>query len=62
MSRSVLPGMKHNLDVLCRHYGIPLDHHHAGSDSRACAEILLRCLEEGADVRKHIRTCSFKKD
>lgn len=62
MGRALLPGMKHNLDVLCRYYGIPLDHHVASSDSRACAEILLRYIADGADVRKHIRTCSFKKD
>lgn len=61
MGRRMLPGMKHNLDVLCDHYGIPLEHHHAGSDSRACAELLLHYLDEGADVKQHIRTCSFKK-
>jgi DNA polymerase-3 subunit epsilon len=54
--------MRHNLDVLCGHYGIPLDHHHAGSDSRACAEILLHYLEEGADIRQSIRTCSFRDE
>ena len=61
MGRRLLPGMRHNLDVLCGYYGIKLDHHHAGSDSRACAEILLRYLEAGADVRPFIRTCSFRK-
>lgn len=62
VGRRFLPGMKHNLDVLCRYYGIPLDHHHAGSDSRACAEILLHYISDGADLRQGIRTCSFKKD
>ena len=61
MGRRLLPGMRHNLDVLCGYYGIELDHHHAGSDSRACAEILLRYLESGADIRQFIRTCSFRK-
>lgn len=61
MGRRLLPGMKHNLDVLCDYYGIPLDHHHAGSDSRACACLLLRYLESGADIRGFIRTCSFNK-
>ena len=56
MGRVLLPGMKHNLNILCGHYGIPLDHHHAGSDSRACAEILLRYLRDGADERQFIRT------
>ena len=61
MGRRLLPGMSHKLNVLCDHYGICLDHHKADSDSRACAQILLRYLEDGADVRQFIRTCSFKK-
>lgn len=61
MGRRVLPGMSHKLNVLCDYYGISLDHHHAASDSRACAEILLRYLEEGADICQHIRTCSLSK-
>ncbi|MBR6407400.1 MAG: 3'-5' exonuclease [Clostridia bacterium] len=61
MGRRILPGMSHSLDILCRNYGICLDHHHADSDSSACAEILLRYLESGADVRQFIRTCSFNK-
>ncbi len=61
MGRRLLPGMRHNLDVLCDYYGIDLDHHHAQSDSLACAQILLRYLEAGADVRAFIRTCSFRK-
>ncbi len=56
MGRRLLPGMRHRLNDLCDLYGIPLDHHHAGSDSRACAEILLRFIEAGADVRQFIRT------
>ena len=59
MGRRLLPGMSHKLNVLCDYYGICLDHHKADSDSRACAEILLRYLESGADVRPFIRTCSF---
>ena len=56
MGKALLPGMKHNLNILCGHYGIPLDHHHAGSDSRACAEILLRYIRSGASPEKYIRT------
>lgn len=61
MGRRLLPGMRHNLDVLCGYYGIALDHHQAESDSRACAEILLRYLDAGADIRQFIRTWSFRK-
>ena len=61
MGRRLLPGMRHKLNVLCDYYGICLDHHKADSDSHACAEILLRYLADGADVRQFIRTCSFNK-
>ena len=61
MGRRVLPGQGHKLNELCACYGIPLDHHHAGSDSRACAQILGRYLESGADPRQFIRTYSFTR-
>ena len=59
MGRCLLPERSHKLDALCGYYGIELQHHHAGSDSRACAEILLRYLEAGAEPRSFIRTYSF---
>lgn len=61
VGRRFLPGMKRNLNVLCDYYGIPLDHHQAASDSRACAQILLRYMESGFDWRNHVRTFSFVK-
>ena len=59
MGRRLLPGMSHRLNVMCDYYGIALNHHQALSDSRACACILLKYLEGGADIRQHIRTWSF---
>ena len=56
MGRKLLPNMKHNLNVMCEHYNIPLDHHKADSDSRACAEILLKYQADGADEKQFIRT------
>ena len=56
IGRDVLPNMRHNLNVMCEHYGIALDHHQAASDSRACAEILLRYIDAGYDVNSFIRT------
>ena len=61
MGRRLLPGISHRLNDLCAYYGIELEHHHAASDSRACAQILLHYLEDGADVRQFIRTCSLNK-
>ncbi len=59
MGRSLLPGMSHKLNDLCCYYGIELEHHYAASDSHACAEILLRYLESGADANRYIRTFSL---
>ena len=57
MGRQLLPELpNHKLDTLCDYLDLELDHHHAGSDSRACAEILLYYLDGGADIRRYIRT------
>lgn len=56
MGRKLLPKMSHSLDAMCGYYGIKLQHHHAASDSRACAEILLRYINAGADVGSFLRT------
>ena len=56
MGRSLLPGISHTLNDMCAYYGIDLNHHRADSDSHACAEILLRYLESGAEPERFIRT------
>jgi len=60
MGRRLLPKMSHCLDAMCDYYGICLDHHQADSDSRACAEILLRFIQGGADVNQFIRNYKMK--
>jgi len=35
-----------NLPAVCRHFGIPLDHHNAASDTEACAQIMIMALDE----------------
>ena len=40
-SRRKLKLPSHKLDAVCRYCGIPLDHHHAGSDAIAAARILI---------------------
>lgn len=60
MGRRILPGISHKLNALCEYYGIALNHHNAASDSRACAEILLRYIESGADAEQYIRAYSLK--
>lgn len=34
-----------NLPAVCRHFGIPLNHHDAASDTEACAQIMIRAME-----------------
>ena len=41
LSRRKLKLPSHKLDAVCRYCGIPLDHHHAGSDAIAAARILI---------------------
>ena len=60
MGRKVIPGISHKLNDLCEYYGICLDHHHADSDSRAAAEILMKYMEAGAAPEEYIRTYNMK--
>ena len=56
MGRRCYPELpNHRLNTLCAHCGIALDHHKAGSDSRACASLLLDYLERGVDVERFRR-------
>ena len=56
MGRRLLPGISHRLGDMCEYYGIDLDHHRADSDSLACAAILIRYMEAGADPTRYVRT------
>lgn len=62
MSRRLLPGLpNHKLDTLCDCLELGLDHHHAGSDSLACGEILLYHLRTGAAVEPFLRTYDLER-
>lgn len=62
MSRRLIPqSPNHKLNTLCDYFGLELDHHHAGSDSRACGEIFFRCVETGADVSGFVRTYDVER-
>ncbi len=57
IAHNVFPDLGHySLDSLCSHLGIPLDHHKADSDSRACASLLIHFLNEGVNVGSYVRT------
>ena len=56
MGRRCYPKLRnHRLDTLCAYRGIELDHHQAGSDSRACASLLIDYLEQGMDAGRFLR-------
>lgn len=56
MSKKTVPWLPdHKLDTICRELMLPLDHHNALSDARACAEILIYCLKKGADIKDFTR-------
>ena len=56
MGRRLMPELpNHRLDTMCAALGVDLNHHHAGSDSRACGELLLRYLRDGAALEPFIR-------
>lgn len=62
MSKKILvDAPNHKLNTLSEYLNIPLDHHNAGSDSRACAEILLYCLAHGADRDAFLRSYDLKQ-
>ena len=57
MGRRCYPQLPdHKLNTMCGYRGIPLDHHRAGSDSRACAQLLIDYMERGLDPERFIRT------
>ena len=53
--------MRHRLNDLCELYGIPLDHHKADSDARACAELAVKYTEYGKDISPFFRRFDVKK-
>lgn len=54
VARSVWQIRPTSLSNVCRRLEIPLNHHEAGSDSRACAEIVLKALGKiTTEARRH---------
>lgn len=53
-SRKQLKLPSHKLDAVCRHYGIQLDHHHAGSDALAAAQLLIHLQRQAREAGKDV--------
>ncbi len=60
IGRKILPDIGHRLNEMCEYYRIGLDHHKADSDSRACAEILIRYIRSGVKVYDYRKTWWMK--
>lgn len=61
MARRALPTLpSKSLDSVCRHFGIPLLHHNAESDTLAAAEILLTFFGMGIDPDEFIKEYVFE--
>ena len=57
ISRRIWPCLpNHQLQTVAAHLGIPLDHHNAASDARACAEIIRQAeREQQGSVERAVR-------
>lgn len=57
MAKKCLPNLpSHRLNNLCDYLGFDLQHHDAGSDSRAAAKLLIYCMRNGIDPADFIKT------
>ncbi len=57
MGRRCYPNLpNHRLNTLCAYLDIPLAHHQAGSDSRACAMLLIDYLDHDLEIKQFCRT------
>ena len=62
MGRRCYPKLpNHRLSTLCKYLSIPLENHQAGSDSRACAQLLVNYIDRGLDVREFQREFDFRQ-
>ena len=60
MAKKTMPCIEnHKLPTLCNYFEIPLEHHHAGSDSLACALVLTKLLSNGIELGNFISECDL---
>lgn len=62
MGKKCLPELaNHRLNTMCGCLGLSLDHHNAGSDSHACAELLIYYIDHGTDPLDHTRNYDLSR-
>lgn len=53
VARKAWPKIKnHKLSTVADHLKVPLTHHDAASDAKACAEIVLRAGQQHVDIKR----------
>lgn len=63
LARAALPELGHyKLNDLCRYYHIELDHHKAGSDALACAQILGCLIAGGVQAARNVKQYKPEKE
>ena len=56
MGRVCYPELSnHKLNTMCAYLDLNLEHHNAGSDSRACGELLLDYMRHGLNISRYVR-------
>lgn len=56
MGRVCYPELSnHKLNTMCAYLDLNLEHHNAGSDSRACGELLLDYMRHGLNISHYVR-------
>ena len=62
LGRKCIPDApNHKLNTLCQLLDIPLDHHNAASDARACAELLCCYINRGLQIKDYVKQWDYQK-
>jgi len=62
LGRKCMPeAPNHKLNTLCQLLDISLDHHHAASDARACAELLCHYQRKGLQIKNYVKQWDYIK-
>ena len=62
LGRKCIPDApNHKLNTLCELLQIPLDHHNAASDARACAELLCIYQQKGLQIKNYVKKWDYTK-
>ncbi len=62
LGRKCIPqAPNHKLNTLCELLNIPLNHHNAASDTRACAELLCTYMRMGLQIKDYVKRWDYNR-